>query len=422
MWQIIYSMEYIWSVGHSLPLLEIHTSLAMPILVAVFACVGLALLLRAVAHAFILRGLRAPRMAHQCSPDDLALQAQSIRLPVGRYKTLFAWFVPVPGVSRSPAVLLMHGWGANASLMLPAVAPLHAAGYSVLLLDARCHGNSDDEPFTSLPRFAQDIEAGLNWLHRQPAVDGTRLAVIGHSVGAGAALLSATRRLDLRAVVSLGAFAHPYEVMRRYLTEFHIPYPVIGWYVLRHVQRVIGTRFDAIAPINTIPHALCPVLLVHGVDDYVVPFYDAQRLQHAQESQHSHRSAHRGVKPIEDSFCPQWLVGCVSRPTNQRGPTPRSEAQDEEALHGKLRVQTHHVRSGHRLLRGHPQVQLHELLEAPMVVGEGRAGGLSRADRRRRDGPRRAVVRDVRRCSVSPRAGRRLEPHGVRVGQRREPR
>jgi pimeloyl-ACP methyl ester carboxylesterase len=125
----------------------------------VFLCVTLIMLLRATAHSLILRGLRAPRLAHQRTPDDLALQAQSIRLPVADGKTLFAWFVPVPGVSRSPAVLLIHGWGANASLMLPAVAPLHAAGYSVLLLDARCHGNSDDEPFTSLPRFAQDIEA-----------------------------------------------------------------------------------------------------------------------------------------------------------------------------------------------------------------------------------------------------------------------
>lgn len=251
----------------------------MFIFVLLLFVVMLAALLRSTAHALILRGLRAPRLAHQRTPQDFGLQAQSVRLPVTQGKSLFAWFIPVPGASQSPAVVLMHGWGANASLMLPAVAPLHSAGYAVLLLDARCHGNSDDEPFTSLPRFAQDIEAGLNWLQLQPAVDGTRLAVIGHSVGAGAALLSATRRLDLRAVVSLSAFAHPYEVMRRYLVEFHIPYWVIGWYVLRHVQRVIGARFDDIAPVNTIGQARCPVLLVHGVDDALVPFSDAQRLQ-----------------------------------------------------------------------------------------------------------------------------------------------
>lgn len=233
---------------------------------------------RAGVHALILRGLRAPRLPHQDSPAAWGLVAQSVRLPAARGKTLFAWFVPAPGAGQAPAVVVMHGWGANASLMLPAAAPLHAAGFAVLLVDARCHGDSHSEAFTSLPRFAEDIEAGMDWLQRQPCVDGRRLAVIGHSVGAGAALLSATRRPDLRAVVSLSAFAHPREVMRRFLGAARIPYPVLGWYVLRHVQRVIGARFDDIAPLHSMARAHCPVLLVHGTDDETVPFDDARRL------------------------------------------------------------------------------------------------------------------------------------------------
>ncbi len=239
------------------------------------------LALRGGAHALILRGLRAPRLPHLSSPATQGLEAQSVRLPTANKKWLFAWFVPVAGGVKAPAVVLMHGWGANASLMLPALAPLHAAGFAVLLMDARCHGNSDEEPFTSLPRFSEDIEAGLDWLKQQPGVDAQRFAVMGHSVGAAAALLCATRRDDLRAVVSLSAFAHPREVMRRLLASAHVPYPVVGWYVLRHVQRVIGARFDDIAPIATIVRARCPVLLVHGTDDEMVPFDDARRLQAA---------------------------------------------------------------------------------------------------------------------------------------------
>lgn len=234
--------------------------------------------LRTMAHALILRGLRAPRLAHQRTPKDVGLSAESVRLPTADGKTLFAWFVPVPGCTPAPAVVVMHGWGANASLMLPALAPLHAAGFAVLLLDARCHGRSDDAAFTSLPRFAEDIEAGLDWLSQQPSVDNERLAVMGHSVGAGAALLSATRRPDVRAVISLSAFAHPREIMRTYLAEAHIPYPVLGWYVMRHVQAVIGARFDDIAPLASMARLRCPVLLVHGSDDELVPFADAQRL------------------------------------------------------------------------------------------------------------------------------------------------
>lgn len=237
------------------------------------------LALRSGAHALILHGLRAPRLAHLTTPAALGLAAQPVRLPTASGKTLFAWFLSTPDGAQVPAVVVMHGWGANASLMLPAVAPLQAAGFAVLLLDARCHGASDDEPFTSLPRFAEDIETGLDWLRQQPGVDRSHLAVIGHSVGAGAALLCATRRQDLRAVVSLSAFAHPREVMRRLLAAHHIPYPVLGWYVLRRVQRVIGARFDDIAPLASMARVRCPVLLVHGMDDLMVPFDDARRLQ-----------------------------------------------------------------------------------------------------------------------------------------------
>ena len=237
-----------------------------------------ALALRKGAHALILRGLRAPRRGHQQTPADVGLPAQGVRVPTVQGKTLFAWFVPVPGQMASPAVVVMHGWGANASLMLPVLAPLHAAGFAVLLLDARCHGQSDDARFTSLPRFAEDIEAGLDWLHKQAVVDTRRLAVMGHSVGAGAALLCATRRANVQAVVSLSAFAHPREIMRTFLAEAGIPYPVLGWYVMRHVQAVIGARFDDIAPLTSMARVRCPVLLVHGTDDTVVPFGDAQRL------------------------------------------------------------------------------------------------------------------------------------------------
>jgi pimeloyl-ACP methyl ester carboxylesterase len=172
----------------------------------------------------------------------------------------------------------MHGWGANASTMWPVVPPLHAAGFAVLLIDARCHGYSDDEAFTSMPRFAEDIAAGLAWLRSQPGIAADRLALLGHSVGAAAALLHAARHDDVRAVISLSAFAHPREVMRRFMAESRVPYPLVGWYVMRHVQRVIGASFDDIAPLASVTHVRCPLLLVHGRGDTTVPVSDAHRL------------------------------------------------------------------------------------------------------------------------------------------------
>lgn len=229
-------------------------------------------------HRWLLRRLAAPRIAHHSSPAELGVPAQAVRIIASGGKMLFGWFVPSRHPVPAPAALVMHGWGANAALMLPALPPLHEAGHAVLLLDARCHGESDGEDFTSLPRFAEDIASGLDWLTAQAGVDPTRLAVIGHSVGAGAALLCASRRDDVRAVVSLAAFAHPEDMMRRFLSGIHIPWWPLGWAITHYVSHVIGARFDDIAPVNTISRLSCPALLVHGLRDDTVPFDDARRL------------------------------------------------------------------------------------------------------------------------------------------------
>lgn len=237
-------------------------------------------------HRAILRGLRAPRLPHARTlavPGVPHTSMREVAIEGPRGRRLFGWLVssPQPVAGGAPAVLVMHGWGANSAMMWPVVPPLHAAGFAVLLIDARCHGNSDDEAFTSMPRFAEDIAAGLAWLRLQPGIAPDRVALMGHSVGAGAVLLHAAHHHDVRAVVSLSAFAHPREMMRRFMAEKRVPYPLVGWYVMRHVQRVIGASFDAIAPLATIARVRCPVLLVHGRTDSDVPVGDAHRLHAA---------------------------------------------------------------------------------------------------------------------------------------------
>ncbi len=243
-------------------------------------------LFKALAHRVLLWGLRAPRLAHSVMPEGLALPGQHIR-PVWIEgeggSRLFAWYIAPPGPQEAlaPGAVLMHGWGAHAGLMLPAAPWLHEAGLALLVLDARGHGLSSAVDFQSLPRFAQDVEAGLDWLRQQPEVDASRLALIGHSVGAGAVLLSATRQPTVRAVISLSAFAHPAEVMQRWLAQMRIPSRWPGRWILSHVQEVIGARFDEIAPLRSAGAITCPILFVHGQDDETVPFTDALRLADA---------------------------------------------------------------------------------------------------------------------------------------------
>ncbi len=223
-------------------------------------------------------GFRAPREPETGSPADLGLPFEALSVPTTRGKRLFAWFIPAEDAAPAPAVVILHGWGANAEKMLPFAPPLHAAGFSVLLVDARNHGRSDGDGSSSMPKFAEDLSHAVDFLRTRPDIDPERIAIMGHSVGAAAALLCASRRDDIAACVSLAAFAHPEDVMRRIMARGRIPYVPIGWLVNRVVEVAIGHRFADIAPMVTIAKVRCPVLLGHGTADVSVPVADARML------------------------------------------------------------------------------------------------------------------------------------------------
>ncbi len=219
----------------------------------------------------IRHGLKAPRIADGATPSGVAWQA--VEFPTANRKTLRGWWIPAG--EGAPALAVIHGWGGNAAMMLPLVDALHRAGHGLLLFSARSHGASDSDTFASLPRFAEDLEHAFDWLRARPEVDPERVALLGHSVGAGAALMVAARRREVAAVVSLSAFAHPAGMMRRWLRWKGIPFWPFGWYILAYVQHAIGHRFDDIAPQRTIADIACPVLLVHGTEDETVPVSEA---------------------------------------------------------------------------------------------------------------------------------------------------
>jgi dipeptidyl aminopeptidase/acylaminoacyl peptidase len=240
-------------------------------------CCGLLFTLLYAVRWSIHHGLRASRVRESTTPADVGLAYRSVRFPTANGCQLHGWFIPAR-TAEAPAVVMVHGWGGNAADLLPLAGPLHRAGHALLLFDARNHGLSDADSFTSLPRFAEDLGYAVDWLRAQPGIDTTRIAAIGHSVGAGAALLCASRLRPLAAVVSIAAFSHPRAMMRRWLAQRHIPYWPLGWAVLAYVQHAIGARFDAIAPSHTIGTVRCPVLIAHGTEDETVPVAEAREI------------------------------------------------------------------------------------------------------------------------------------------------
>lgn len=216
------------------------------------------------APRILARKFAPPQRDASQTPADFGLPQESVWLESTSGKRLHAWFIPID--RRAPLVIVLHGWGGNAALMLPLAPHVHKAGYHALFLDARNHGLSEHDRFTSMPRFAEDLEVAAAWARSHP--DVTSVGVIGHSVGAGAAIYSASRNDGLDAVVSVSAPAHPGDMMRGQMNR--VPGPLRD-FILWTIQRTIGHRFDDFAPRNRIVDVTVPIMLVHGAADQVVP-------------------------------------------------------------------------------------------------------------------------------------------------------
>jgi len=118
--------------------------------------------------------------------------------------------------AKAPVAILLHMYRSNRSAWAPLVPDLVAAGFTVLAIDQRAHGESQQRhgervDVASIPREAfgqvvrdgvRDVEAAVRYLAgRGLATD--RIVLIGASYGCSVALLSAEEVAGVRALVLL---------------------------------------------------------------------------------------------------------------------------------------------------------------------------------------------------------------------------
>ena len=220
-------------------------------------------------------GFIPPRIVETKTPNDFAMDYEELDIHSRKHKKLFSWFIPT--TESAPLIIIIHGWGSNSELMLPIAHTFYKAGINSLLIDSRCHGKSDADTYSALPRFSEDIDAAIEYVKTKIAFNGN-IFLLGHSVGAGAVLFSASKRNDIAAVISVSSFGSPQWLMTRYFQGFKLPQWLIE-FLISYIQWIIGHRFVEIAAVNTIKKLDIPALIVHGTHDNTVPIEDAYAIQ-----------------------------------------------------------------------------------------------------------------------------------------------
>jgi len=224
-----------------------------------------------------------PKEPNKYTPAKYGFEFEEISIPTENNKNLYGWWVPAenPEKKNLPTIILIHGWSRNVDRMMSYIKQLHPAGYNLLAFDSRCHGRSDDDKFSSLVKYTEDIGAALNFVEKVPNVDKNRIGLLGLSMGGAASIYRASFDKRVKTVVTVGAFSHPEKVMSLQFKRHKIPsFPFI-WIIFRYMELRIGKKFNEIAPENNIAKSDAKFFLIHGMDDETAPVVQADELYQA---------------------------------------------------------------------------------------------------------------------------------------------
>lgn len=220
---------------------------------------------RVAPHALASKMRRVFMTPRERPPRDweLPLLAQSERITLRFGLSALRW-------GSGPAVLLMHGWEGRPTQFAELTKALVQAGYGVIALDAPAHGRSPGKE-ANVVLFARALLEAASEL---PPLK----AVIGHSMGAAAALLATQLGLRSEVLVSIAAPSQIAPVLRGFARHSGLPKQA-GAHFVRLVEEAAGIPARQL---DVQRYQLdVPGLIVHAVDDPIVPFSEAQAIHEA---------------------------------------------------------------------------------------------------------------------------------------------
>jgi pimeloyl-ACP methyl ester carboxylesterase len=192
-------------------------------------------------------------------PWDLPQGAEKVSFRASDGVRLAGWYFEGAAPSTGITLLVLHGSYGYLPVFVPDIEFMRRRGFNVLLFNFRGFGMSDGTTLGEAT-LDRDAEAALRYLTKDRGIDPRSIAFIGASIG-GPIAVNLAARSACRAVAVVGGIASARRQMR-------MGRPWVPAIVLDN----LSSPLDAA---GTIAKARCPVLVVHGAGDTVVPPSDA---------------------------------------------------------------------------------------------------------------------------------------------------
>lgn len=209
-----------------------------------------------------------PRPGYQNSKDYIQLKTVD-------GQTIYAVYLVNPKAKYT--LLLSHGNADDIGYLMPFLRMMHEQGYAVFAYDYHGYGLSGGRP--SETNCYRDVDAAYNYLTKVKKISPHNIIVFGHSLGAAVAL-----DLAIRQPVAGLIMQSPF------VTAFRV------------VTRIQILPFDKFNNLKKIKLLKVPVLIIHGTDDKIIPFWHSMKLYQAvvgaKQFLRVERAGHNDILPV----------------------------------------------------------------------------------------------------------------------------
>ena len=229
------------------------------------------------------RAERNPQVAH---PRDYGLPVVEVEFaPRGETLALSGWYLPAQ--VDGPHLIFLHGLnnvrsGDNA---VELAARLVERGYNVLLFDLRGHGLSQDGRLSGGYYERRDVWGAYDYLMEGHGAVAGEVGLVGFSMGAATAVLSAAGEPGIGAVVADSPYAVASELLAQE-TARSTPFP--AWLTPVFIPAadlladwLYGIDIATLAPERAVSRLEYPVLVIHGDADTRIPVGHGARVAEA---------------------------------------------------------------------------------------------------------------------------------------------
>ncbi|MGI0490271.1 alpha/beta hydrolase [Alkalinema pantanalense CENA528] len=186
----------------------------------------------------------APTPSYTDRPDIL-------KLTTSNQQQISALYLNHPTAQYT--LLYSHGNGEDLGSIRPHLTKLNQLGLRIFAYDYRGYGTSQGQPSESATY--DDIQTAYNYLTTHLKTPPKKIILMGRSIGSGPSVHLATQK-PVAGLILESAFTSIFRVI--------IPFPVLP--------------FDKFPNRDRLPQVRCPVLIIHGTQDSVIPFHHGQTL------------------------------------------------------------------------------------------------------------------------------------------------